>query len=308
MSNILVIKHGALGDIVQATASFAAIRNHHAHDHIVLMTTRPYAKLLESSGYFNEVWTDSRPKIFNIPAFLGVVARIRSGSFARVYDLQTSDRTSWYFRLMGSHKPEWSGIAPGSSHRHNTPERTSLHTVDRERQQLEIAGIQNSPAPSLDWLTTSVSHFKLPEKYCLVAAGGSAHRCGKRWPAIHFAEVCKWAAAQGYTPVLLGTQAEAAVLSTIESLCPSAINLLGQTGFAEIATLARTAAFAIGNDTGPMHLIATSGCPSLVLFSELSNPTLCAPRGRDVTILREARLADLKPKTVIEWIGKRIQK
>lgn len=308
MSKILVIKHGALGDIVQATASFAAIRQHHAHDHIVLMTTRPYAKLLESSGYFNEVWIDSRPKIFNVPAFLGVVSRIRNGGFARVYDLQTSDRTSWYFRLMGGKAPEWSGIVPGSSHRHNTPERTSLHTVDREKQQLEIAGIQNSPAPSLDWLTADISQFKLPEKYFLVAAGGSAHRCGKRWPAIHFGEVCKWANEKGYTPVLLGTQAEASVLSTIESLCPDAINLLGKTGFAEIATLARTAAFAVGNDTGPMHLTATAGCPSLVLFSEFSNPALCAPRGKDVTIQRAARLADLKPKTVIEWIGKRIQK
>ncbi len=306
MNRILVIKHGALGDIVQATASFAAIRKHHPDDHIVLMTTKPYAGLLGSSVYFNEVWIDNRPKLFNIPAFLGVVARIRNGGFSRIYDLQTSERTSWYFRLLGNKAPQWSGIAPGSSHRHNTPERTSLHTVDRERQQLEIAGIPTSPAPSLDWLTADISSFNLPEHYFLVAAGGSAHRCGKRWPAIHFGEACKWASEKGYTPVLLGTHAEASVLSTIESLCPGAINLLGKTGFAEITTLARSAAFAIGNDTGPMHLIATAGCPSLILFSEFSNPALCAPRGRDVTILRETRLADLKPKTVIEWIGKRI--
>jgi ADP-heptose:LPS heptosyltransferase len=49
----------------------------------------------------------------------------------------------------------------------------------------------------------------------------------------------------------------------------------------------------VGNDTGPMHLIATVGCPSVVLFSNESDPALCAPRGRSVTILRRPNLSSL---------------
>jgi hypothetical protein len=50
---------------------------------------------------------------------------------------------------------------------------------------------------------------------------------------------------------------------------------------------------AVGNDTGPMHLIATAGVPSVVSFSHASDPELCAQRGPDLTILRRPRLEEL---------------
>ena len=50
---------------------------------------------------------------------------------------------------------------------------------------------------------------------------------------------------------------------------------------------------AIGNDTGPMHIVAAAGCRSLVLFSNESDPRLCAPGGPNVTVVRRATLADL---------------
>ena len=64
-------------------------------------------------------------------------------------------------------------------------------------------------------------------------------------------------------------------------------------------SLARAAAVAIGNDTGPMHLIATAGCPSIVLFSGDSDPALCAPRGPLVDVLRRPDLATLDVDTVL---------
>lgn len=306
MNRILVIKHGALGDIVLATGPFAAIRKHHHGEHITLLTTSAFAGLLGKSSYFDEVWIDKRPKLYSLFSFMSLITRIRRGHFTRIYDLQTSERTAWYYKLLGGKRPEWVGTAPGCSHQHNTPERTSLHTVERQRQQLAVAGIAPLPLPDVSWLTANLKPFKLPQRYMIIAAGGSSHRPGKRWPAIHYGDVCTWLVSKGITPVLIGTNAEGAVLSTIETICPQVINLQGKTGFAEIAQMARGAMFAIGNDTGPMHLIATSGCLSLVLFSQFSNPTLCSPRGREVTVLREDRLADMKPATVIEWISKRL--
>lgn len=305
MNNILVIKHGALGDIVLATGPFAAIRAHHPHARITLLTTRPFAGLLSHSPYFDEIWIDTRPKPYRAIAFLRLLTRIQRGHFTRIYDLQTSERTSWYFRFLGRSRPEWVGTAAGCSHLHDTPERTSLHTVERHKQQLALAGISPLPAPDLSWLTADIRAFNLPTRYALIVSGGSSHRPGKRWPAVHYGEICSWLVAHGIAPVLLGTQAEAAVLSTIESICPSAISLIGRTSFAEMAEMARGAQFAIGNDTGPMHLISTTGCPSLVLFSQFSNPALCAPRGPEVTVLHEPRLADLSTEKVIEWMVRR---
>lgn len=307
MNRILVIKHGALGDVVLATGPFAAIRRQHADAHITLLTTAPYAKLLATSPYFDEMWVDSRPKIYHFGAFFGLMKRIRNGGFSRIYDLQTSERTSWYCSMLGHKRPEWVGVAKGCSHPHNTADRTKLHTIERHKQQLEVAGIHDVPGPDLSWLKADITRFRLPERYALLAPGGSSHRPGKRWPASHYGEVCNWMLERGVTPVLLGTDAEGSVLSTIESICPGVINLKGQTNFAEVAEMARGAAFAIGNDTGPTHLIVAAGTPALVLFSQFSNPDLCAPRGRDVTILREEKLADLQPARVTEWIGKRLK-
>ena len=105
--------------------------------------------------------------------------------------------------------------------------------------------------------------------------------------------------AQGTTPVLLGTEAEAQELAEIARASPEAHNLGGMTGLEEIAALARGARLAVGNDTGPMHLIAAAGCPSLVLYSAESDPARTAPRGTKVAVLQESSLADLKLDTVL---------
>jgi ADP-heptose:LPS heptosyltransferase len=94
--------------------------------------------------------------------------------------------------------------------------------------------------------------------------------------------------------VLLGTKAEARELAEIARACPAARDLCGETGLAEIAALARGARLAVGNDTGPMHLIAAAGCPCLVLYSAESDPARTAPRGSKVAILREDLLENLE--------------
>ncbi|MFM7779054.1 MAG: glycosyltransferase family 9 protein, partial [Alphaproteobacteria bacterium] len=79
----------------------------------------------------------------------------------------------------------------------------------------------------------------------------------------------------------------------ITQTAPGTRDLTGKTSFADIAALARRAAFCIGNDTGPTHLAAVASCPTLALFGEDSDPALCAPRGPCVAVLRHQPLAAL---------------
>ena len=123
--------------------------------------------------------------------------------------------------------------------------------------------------------------------------GGSAHRPEKRWPAARFAELARLLAGRGTTPVLVGGAAEASILAAIAERAPGAIDLGGRTSLGQIAALARRAACAIGNDTGPMHIAATAGCPSVVLFGAASDPKRSAPCGEAVRVLRQVPLADL---------------
>jgi ADP-heptose:LPS heptosyltransferase len=290
---ILVIKLGALGDFIQALPAFQAIRRHHPEAEITLLTSAPFEDLGRRCGWFDRVWVDVRPAVWQVSAWWSLGNRLRSARFDRVYDLQTSDRTGWYYRLFFGDKPEWSGVAAGCTHPHGNPGRDRLHSVDRLADQLLAAGIRDMPPGDLGWLDADTGGFGLPDRFVLLVPGGAAHRPAKRWPAAQYAALARRLAEKGVPPVVVGGPDEQAAADAVLGACPAALSLVGRTSLLEIAGVAREAAAAIGNDTGPMHIAAAVGCPSVVLFSAASDPGLCGQRGPDVTILRRSSLADL---------------
>ncbi|MBI1778200.1 MAG: glycosyltransferase family 9 protein [Proteobacteria bacterium] len=294
IARVLVIKHGALGDFVQALGPMAAIRTQHKGAHVVLMTTPGLAPLGQASGWADEVWIDDRPRPWRLAAWARLRRRLRRSRFDRVYDLQTSNRSSLYFQLMGpGPRPEWSGIARGASHPHANPERDRMHTIDRQAEQLAIAGIAAVPPPDLAWLDGDVAGLRLPEDMVLLVPGGARHRPEKRWPVARYAALARRLVESEVTPVLIGGAGEAALCQTIAQGASGTRNLAGRTDLLQVAGLARRARVAIGNDTGPMHIAAVVGCPSLVLFSNASDPARCAPRGPSVGVLRRPELSVL---------------
>jgi len=293
-STILVIKLGALGDFVQALGPMTAIRRHHSKDRVVLLTAAPFAAFAEASTLFDDIWIDERPHGRELHRWLDLRRRLRDGAFDKVYDLQTSDRSSLYFRLFwpGPY-PEWSGIAKGCSHPHANPNRDDMHTIERQREQLEMAGIALVPVSDLSWAADDLTGFSLQAPFALLAAGGARHRPAKRWPETRYAKIAVRFLADGVQPVFIGGPDETDMLAKLTQRVPGAINLAGRTSLAELATLGREALCAVGNDTGPMHLLAMAGCASIVLYSDDSDPALCAQRGPQVHILRVPSLADL---------------
>lgn len=292
--HILVIKLSALGDFVQAMGPFAAIRRHHPDCQITLLTTRPLVELARASPYFDHIWVDHRPKPWDVPGLIRLRKLLRSARFAMVYDLQTSERSSSYYHMMG--EPPWSGIAFGCKFPHANPARDSMHTLDRQAEQLRMAGIPETPPPDLGWIERDLAPMKLPLRFMLMAPGGALHRPGKRWPAAHFAALANHWRKRELVTVLIGGEHDREPIDAILRACPTAMTV--ETSLLDIPAIARKALGAVGNDTGPMHLIAAAQCRSLVLFSNESNPALCAPRGR-VTILQRDDLAQLGADEVI---------
>jgi ADP-heptose:LPS heptosyltransferase len=294
MSRILVVKLGALGNVILSLGPFAAIRRHHATDHISLLTMRPWADWLAQSPYFDTVLIDERPDWWDVAGWRHLRRQLIAGRFDRVYDLQTSSRSSRYFHLFPPRtRPEWSGIAHGCSHPDRNPHRNRLHDIDRQFDQLRAAGVAGPLPADLSWTGADLARFALPDRFALLVPGSSAHRPVKRWPARRYADLAGALLTRGITPVILGTGGEHALAQEIRNAMPHAIDLTNRTGLPELAELARVACLAVGNDTGPMHLIAAAGCPSVVLFSRDSDPALTAPRGRSVTVLGRPDLADL---------------
>jgi ADP-heptose:LPS heptosyltransferase len=296
---ILVIKLGALGDFIQALGPMAAIKKHHPKAHITILTTKPFESFARDCGYFDDIWIDTRPKLLNITDWISLKKKLNSGNFTRVYDLQNNDRTGFYYKLFNP-KPEWSGIAKGASHRNTAPDRSAGHAFDGHVQTLALAGIKDIKPDPLEWLIDDITSFDLKSPYVLLVPGCAPEHPYKRWPSEHYATLANMLVKEDFQPVLLGTQSESDATSAIAKTCPEALDLTGQTSLKHIATLARHSAGAIGNDTGPIHLIGSTGTPCLVLFSGHSNPIRHAPKGECVSTLQENDLKDLKPETVFE--------
>lgn len=304
MARILIIKLGALGDVVLAFSPFAAIRAHHRTDEVTLLTTAPFAAFCAASPWFDAVEIDRRPPWWNLRGVAHLRRQLRGFDF--IYDLQTSGRSSRYFRLAAgpTGRPGWSGIARGASHPHDNPDRDRMHTRERQAEQLARAGIAELPFADLSWLAASGPVLEPPT--ALLVPGAAPHRPAKRWPAARFGQLATLLARRGIRPVVVGSAGDAPLAAVILRHCPAALDLTGRTSLLELGGIASRAVLAVGNDTGPMHLAAAMGSRSIVLFSRESDPALTAPRGPDpalVTVLRVDDLADLAVDRVAALLG-----
>lgn len=308
---ILVIKLGALGDFIQALGPMAAIRRHHPDADITLLTTTPFVSFGLACGYANHVWTDNRPKWSDVKGWWSLRRKLRQGHFDRVYDLQNNDRTAMYLKLLPrTNCPEWVGAAPGASHRNDSTARIAGNSFTGHVQTLSLAGIQDIVIDDLRWVEGDFSHFVkeegLKKPYILLVPGSAPRHPEKRWPAENYGHIARIIDGWGYQPVVIGTHHEADLAQAICAIHKDALNLIGKTSLSDIAILGRYAAAAIGNDTGPMHLIAPTGCPSLVLFSKHSQPQRHAPCGpvvktHQVDDLQNLSIRDVEKLISVRW-------
>ena len=291
MRNILIIKHGALGDIILASAAFKAIRNAYPAATIHVLTTQAYEPLLMACPHIDAVLVDKKPRPWQLGGIRALKNTLKTCEWDLVIDLQCSTRSSSYARLMPA-STKWCGVARGASHRYQ--HQSGLHAFDNLKAQLALLDITIDSMPDISWLQSDISRFGLPSDYCLLVPGAAPHRPQKRWP--YYMEFANEALGAGITPVLIGGPAEEAICQTITEQNNAIISVCGKTSIADIASLAGNARWAVGNDTGPMHVIAASGCPSLVLFSDDSSPERSAPPAAKT--LQEDKLTDLAPETV----------
>ena len=100
MSNILIIKHGSLGDIAQACGAIQDINLAHSKDQIYLLTTKPYLDLFKKNPFINEVILDKRLSRFNLIYLYLLMRQLKKLKFEKVYDLQNSSRTKFYKNIL----------------------------------------------------------------------------------------------------------------------------------------------------------------------------------------------------------------
>ncbi len=300
--NILVIRLGALGDLLLCMKPFQDIRAAFPRDSVSLLTGSAFAGFARTLPWFDAVIADPRRPLWRVDAAWRVGMDLRAGNFGLVFDLQNKPRTALYRRLFVGGHVDWSGTLKGCSHFY-TPSPEKIHRQEDVLGQLRAAGVGDSGPLNLDWLSAPVDDLRLPERYAVLVPGSSPGHPYKRWPPGHYAALAHRLKEKGLDVLLAGAKDDAGAIAAIRAEAGFARDLSGQTSLALLASVFRGCALAVGNDTGPMFLPAMLGRPSLTLFSGATDPARCGPLGPRCGWLKRGNLADLPVEEVLRKIS-----
>ncbi len=297
---VMVLRLGALGDLVLCSAAFQAIRAAHPRAIITLLTQPAWVDFGRAMPWFDRVISDARPQLWNLSSWANLLRRVTHADPQIVYDLQGKRRQEILYTLLGGlwGRLDWSGAAWRCRYPRVWPPQPQWHFTDFLAAQLQAAGVAMPTQADYDWLDAPVDQLELPERFVLLIPGCSPNHPEKRWPA--YAELARQLRAQGMRVVMIGARAEADTLNAIKAAVPAVIDLGGQTSLLQIGGVARRAHWVVGNDTGPTHIAAAVGAPTLTLFSGNVNPTWSRPQGAQTAYLQEKVLADLPVSRVMQ--------
>ena len=169
MSNILIIKHGSLGDIAQASGSIQDIFEHHSNDQVYLLTTKPYIELFKKCPFVHHVILDKRLSRFRLIYLYFLLNKLKKFNFIKVYDLQNSSRTKFYKNVLfpKSNKNIWSSSETTMPEEISKEEFDKNSVLERFSYQLKNSGIftKYTEKPDFEWSCSNISEIK--KKYDL---------------------------------------------------------------------------------------------------------------------------------------------
>ena len=97
MKKILVIKHGALGDIILSMYPLFSIKKNFNNCNFTILTESKYSDLFKNIPFVDYIKADNRKSIFFVFNFIKLCIWFYKQKFDWVFDLQTSKRTNIYF-------------------------------------------------------------------------------------------------------------------------------------------------------------------------------------------------------------------
>ena len=291
---ILVIKHGALGDIVQGLDGFASLRAGHGGDHLAILTSPAFAGLFGMMPWFDEVLVDRRGGALNLPEFLRTLGVLRR-PWSRVYDFQSSRRSRRYLDHAIRRGTEIVGHSRRASH--PLPDMAGMNNRDRMLATARLGGCPEVEA-DLSWLLEGAAPSG--RRLAVLVPGCSPAKPQKRWAPRNFAGLGRWLEGGGFEVVLVGTALDRGQGDAILASLPGAVDRIGGTSLPELAAVLAGADLVVGGDTGPVFLAARLGVPTLMLMSGHTDPSMSAPTGARTAWLRGEGIDDIGPEAAIE--------
>ena len=282
---LLVLRTDRIGDMVLSTAALADLKAHFRHARITVAAPEGPLQVLRGHPAVDAVvpLTDRR-----LPAEL-------IGKFDLAIDL-TSDERLLGARLVAATGAPWrTGFAAWGRQAHFTlptaPARPDLHIVDLNRELLRAIGVaspQAEPALHLQPAERAAAQARVSALGAAaprVVVHPGAYYPSQRWAAERFAEViARLTETIGAACIVVAGPgeeglAEAIGAATPDALLPGPLDVRGLMGMIAIADLF------LGNNSGPLHIAAALGVPTLSVMGP-TDPRRFAPRRAEDAVLR----------------------
>ena len=267
MSNILIIKLGSLGDVVQISGALRDIREHHKNEKITILTTSKYINLFKNCPYVDNCLEDERLPRYNIFYLLRLRKIINSLNFNKVYDLQNSNRTNFYRKFLFNVK-NWSSSRDIPENKYNN---SVLQRFDEQLRKSNIKTLYTLK-PDFSWAAEKANNYNLNtyKKYILFFPFCSRDLIHKRWP--YFSELINLIK-QNHPEYSLVVAPGPGEIEEAKSLdIKIAVNNNLPLNFFELASLIKKSHLVIANDTGPAHMAAHLGARGFTLFGPHTTP------------------------------------
>ena len=305
MSNILIIKHGSLGDLIQANGAIKDIKNFYQNRKVLLLTAEPYSIFMSECPYLDGVIIDKRLPRWNIFYLNNLKKKLERYNFSKVFDLQNSSRTKFYQRFIIK-QIEWSSSETSLEPGQKKIDFDQSPVLDRMEIQLKKSGIQTEFIKNIDlsWATSDITRLTKQyanNEYILLFPFCSIKNQNKRWP--YFKELIL-KLKQNYKnkyPILIAPGPKE--IKDAEKLNGKIV--LDNNKAVDIKTLIsliNNAKFIIANDTGPAHIASHLDKKGLALFGSHTSAKKVSIENFNFKALSVKQLKDLDVDTVLSKV------
>ena len=305
MSNILIIKHGSLGDLIQANGAIKDIKEYYKNRKVFLLTSVPYSIFMSECPYLDGVIIDKRLPRWNLFYLHNLKKLLEKYNFTKIFDLQNSSRTKFYRKFI-LNKCEWSSTETTLEKGQKKSDFDKNPVLDRMEDQLKKSSIPTQYIKKIDlsWAIEDLSRFIKQysnNEYILIFPFCSKKHQNKKWPFYKdLVSSIKHEYKNKY-PILIApgpNEIEETNVINAKTVLHNGESI----NIKMLISLIKEAKFIVANDTGPAHIASHLNKKGLVLFGSHTSAKKVSIENSNFRSISVKNLKDLDVKTVLKEI------
>jgi len=288
MNKVLIIKLGAIGDLLMATPAIRALKNAYPTAHVSILVGKSSKMAVNGNPHIDEFIECDDYIIYKgtllqkLKYILSLILKIKREKYDVVFIFHRDWRFNLFAFLCGI--PERVGFDRNGEGRFLTNKvRISgiKHNIDQYLEIIKAIGIRDD-GKGMDFIISNEVEKAADEiltrkglkngdiKIGVLAGGASNIKTEmpiKRWPVEDYTELSGKIVAGGYKVILLGAESDKSNSEIISrNIVNGVIDLTGRTTLEETAAVMKRCKVIITHDSGPMHLASAMQVPVISIF------------------------------------------